>query len=181
MLRWPIRDDIYLRLPEERDVDQLLEVIERNRQRLECWLHWAHLTHTREDVLAFVQMARRDFQKPNALHLLICRPNEIIGGCGFVRLSEASKFAELGYWIDAGYAGRGIVTDCCRALIDYAFGDLQLNRVEIRCAVENASNRAIAKRLGFRHEGTVRQALLTNDRLDDEDCYSLLRTDWIVH
>jgi ribosomal-protein-serine acetyltransferase len=178
LLRWPIRDDIELRLPEEKDADELLEAIDRNRDRLEEWLHWAHSTHTREDVLSFVRMARKDFQKPDALHLLIFERGAIIGSCGML-LNEVNSFGEIGYWIDAECTGKGIVTDCCRALLDYGFGELRLNRVQIRCATGNARSAAIAKRLGFQHEGTHRQAIRTNDRLDDEECYGVLRSEWV--
>ncbi len=176
MLRWPIRDDVYLRLPEERDVEELLKLIESNRDRLEEWLHWAHSTNTTEDVLQFVQMARREFQKPAALHLVIVERRDIIGGCGLF-IHERDSYAELGYWIGKDFEGRGIITDCCRALVNYAFDDLGLNRVQIRCASSNMRSAGVPKRLGFRHEGTRRQALRTGFRLDDEDCYGLLKSD----
>jgi ribosomal-protein-serine acetyltransferase len=177
MLRWAIREDVELRLPEERYADEMLAAVNRNRERLEQWLHWAHSTHTREDVLAFVQMARRDFQKPDALHLLIFRKGKIAGGCGLI-LNERSNLGEIGYWIDAGLEGKGIVSDCCRALIGHAFRELNLNRVQIRCAPGNGRSGAVAKRLGLTYEGTRRQTLRTNDRLDDEECYGLLRAEW---
>jgi len=176
LLRWPIRDEIYLRLPEERDAQALYAVIERNRERLEEWLHWAHSTHSREDVLNYVQMARKDFQKPDAIHLLIFREDEIIGGCGLL-LNEINWYGEIGYWIDADFSGQGIVTDCCRALVDYAFAELGLNRVQIRCASGNTRSAAIPKRLGFRHEGTLRKTIRTNERFDDGECYGMLRSD----
>jgi len=179
LLRWPIRDDIELRLPEERYAEELMEVINLNRDRLERWLHWAHSSHTREDVLNFVQMARKDFQKPEALHFLIFWRGKIAGGCGLL-LNEVSNFGEIGYWIDASLEGKGIVSDCCRALIDYSFAELQLNRVQIRCAAGNTRSGAIARRLGFLHEGTLRQTIRTNDRLDDEECHGLLRTEWRI-
>jgi len=177
LLRWPIRDDIYMRLPEERDAQALFEVIDRNRKRLEEWLHWAHNTHSREDVLNYVQMARKDFQKPEAIHLLIFRKDEIIGGCG-LRLNELNSYGEIGYWIDAEFSGKGIVTDCCRAIVEYALTDMGLNRVQIRCASGNVRSAAIPKRLGFKHEGTLRKTIRTNDRFDDEECFGILRSDW---
>lgn len=176
MLRWPIRDEIYLRLPEERDVEELLRLIESNRDRLEEWMHWAHSTHTTEDLLQFVQRARRDFQKPTSMEMLIFERREIIGSCA-LKINEQDSYAEIGYWIGRAFAGRGIITECCRALIDYAFDELGLNRVQVRCAAGNTRSAAIAKRLGFKHEGTRRQALRTGLRLDDEDCYGLLKSD----
>jgi ribosomal-protein-serine acetyltransferase len=177
LLRWPIREDIELRLPEARNADELLQLIDANRARLEQWLHWAHSSRTREDVLNYVETARRDFVKPDFLHFLIFRQGAIAGGCGLI-LNERGNSAEIGYWIDAKLEGMGIVSDCCRALIDYAFRELELSRVQIRCATANVRSAAIPKRLGFSHEGTLRQTIRTNDRLDDEHCYGLLRSDW---
>jgi len=177
VLRWPIRDDIELRLPEVRHADELLRVIDANRARLEQWCHWAHSTHTREDVLKYVETARKDLQKPDTLHFLIFRRGEIAGACGLI-LNELTTSGEIGYWIDAKSEGMGIVSDCCRALIGYAFNELELSRVQIRCATGNSRSAAIPKRLGFLHEGTLRQTIRTNDRLDDEHCYGLLRSEW---
>jgi len=179
LLRWPIRADIDLRLPEEKDADELLAVINQNRERLQEWLHWTHSTQTREDVLSFVHMARRDFQRPDGLHLLILHQGRIIGACGFVTLNELANYGEIGYWIDSEFVGKGIVTDCCRALIDHGFQEMGLNRVQIRAATGNVRSAAIAKRLGFCYEGTHRQTIRTNKRLDNENCFALLRSEWL--
>ncbi len=177
MLRCPVRDGLELRLPEEKDVDELFDAIERNRAQLEQWLHWAHSTHSREDVLRFIESARKDFVRPDALHLLIFREGRIIGSCGLL-INEVNSYAEIGYWIDLKFAGQGITTDCCRTLVDYAFLELDLYRVQIRCATRNERSAAVAKRLGFVYEGVHRQCLRTAERLDDEACYGLLRSDW---
>jgi ribosomal-protein-serine acetyltransferase len=179
VLRWPIREGIELRLPEARHADELLQLINANRSRLERWLHWAHFSHTRQDVLNYVETARRDFVKPDFLHFLIFRQSAIAGGCGLI-LNERANSGEIGYWIDARSEGMGIISDCCRALIGYGFNELELSRVQIRCATGNIRSAAIPKRLGFLHEGTLRQTIRTNDRLDDEHCYGLLRSEWEV-
>jgi len=177
VLRWPIREDVELRLPETRYADELLRLIDANRERLGQWLHWVHSSHTRADVLKYVETARQDFVKPDFLHFLIFRKGKIVGGCGLI-LNESTNSGEIGYWIDAHCEGAGIVSDCCRSLIDYAFGELELNRLQIRCATGNLRSAAIPKRLGFSLEGTLRQTIRTNDRLDDEYCFGLLRSEW---
>ena len=65
-----------------------------------------------------------------------------------------------------------------RALVDFAIRDLELNRVEIRCGVDNVSSRAIAERLGFRLEGTARQDMLLNGRYVDLVIYAMLACEW---
>jgi ribosomal-protein-serine acetyltransferase len=70
------------------------------------------------------------------------------------------------------------MTAAVAALVNHAFDGLQLNRLEIRTAVENARSRAVAERLGFRFEGTLRQSYrVTDERYSDDAVSSLLRSD----
>jgi ribosomal-protein-serine acetyltransferase len=70
------------------------------------------------------------------------------------------------------------MTGAVTALVDHAISDWDLNRVEIRASVENAASRAIPERLGFREEGTLRQAELVDGRYHDTVVYSMLAADW---
>ena len=80
----------------------------------------------------------------------------------------------MGYWLDKEAQGTGLMTRSCSALLEHAFAELDLNRVEIRCAVDNARSRAIPERLGFRLEGQLRQAEWLYDRFVDHAVYGLL-------
>jgi ribosomal-protein-serine acetyltransferase len=70
------------------------------------------------------------------------------------------------------------MTKSCRALVEHAFRELRLNRVEIFCAVDNRRSRAIAERLGFTLEGTHRQAEWVHDHFKDLVAYSMLAREW---
>ena len=63
-------------------------------------------------------------------------------------------------------------------VVDHAFGALELNRVEIRCASDNTKSRAIPVRLGFKEEGMLRQTERVGERLVDQVVYGLLARDW---
>lgn len=97
---------------------------------------------------------------------------------GHVNVDRADRKTELGYWIAEDYQGRGIVTRAVRALIDHAFAVLNLNRVEIQAAQTNVRSRAIAEKLGFRLEGTLRQSEWADSRYLDHAVYGLLRAEW---
>jgi ribosomal-protein-serine acetyltransferase len=84
----------------------------------------------------------------------------------------------LGYWLGEAYVGRGLMTRAARALCEEAFVGLGLNRVEIRAGVHNVRSRAVAQRLGFKEEGTLRQVLWLYDRGVDEVVYAMLAADW---
>ena len=63
-------------------------------------------------------------------------------------------------------------------LCDFAFHQLEINRIQIKCAVENKSSSNIPKRLGFSLEGIERQGeLLTGDFFTDLEIYSKLKSD----
>ena len=176
MLRWPIADAVELRIPEERHAQDLFDVIERNRERLERWMHWAHHTHSKDDVLAFIRSARGDFRKPDSLHLLIVCRGKISGGCSLILINE--KSGEIGYWIDSAEEGKGIVTACCRELIRYGFEETGLNRIQIRCAVGNKRSASIPRRLAFVYEGTLRETIPCGSGLLDAEVYSLLKREY---
>ena len=73
--------------------------------------------------------------------------------------------------------GKGIITKSCKALIDYCFSDLQLNRIEIKCGTENFKSKTIPEKLNFTKEGVIREGELLYDKFIDLNLYSLLKTD----
>ena len=70
------------------------------------------------------------------------------------------------------------MTQCTKALIDYAFHELKLNRVEIRASVENKKSQAIPERLGFTREGRLRSDEKVQGQFTDSFVYSLLKSEW---
>jgi len=63
-------------------------------------------------------------------------------------------------------------------LIDYAFNELNLNRVEMHCGAENTKSRKIPGKLGFTEEGVIRQAVWLHDRFVDFVIYGMLADEW---
>lgn len=63
-------------------------------------------------------------------------------------INWSNKTAYIGYWLGEEFQGNGIMTKVAKTLTDYAFNELNLNKVEIRAAVENEKSRAIPERLG---------------------------------
>jgi len=63
-------------------------------------------------------------------------------------------------------------------LIAYAFEDLNLNRIEIKAAVENLKSQAIPQKLNFQKEGVLREAEFVNQKYLDLTLYSLLKKEY---
>lgn len=68
----------------------------------------------------------------------------------------------LGYWIGQPFAGRGLATAAVRALVDHAFRDLKLHRVEAACVPANAASRRVLEKAEFEPEGRARAYLKIN-------------------
>jgi ribosomal-protein-serine acetyltransferase len=73
--------------------------------------------------------------------------------------------------------GKGTMTTVVRALVDYAFEEWKLHRLEVHCAPVNHRSRAIPERLGFREEALLREAELVGGRYLDSVVYGLLASD----
>jgi ribosomal-protein-serine acetyltransferase len=105
--------------------------------------------------------------------------NGQLAGCiRYNYIDWTHKNTELGYWLGAGFEGYGLGTKACRVLIEHAFGELGLHRVEIRCMSENIKSRRIPERLGFVKEDVLRQVRWRHDHFDDHIVYGILATEW---
>ena len=173
----PLSETTHLRLLEEADAPELYALIEANRGRLEPWLPWA-ADQTREDTLEFIQGTRQQLADNNGFQAAIVCEGAIAGVIGFVGVDWGNRSTSLGYWLAEAYQGKGTMTAAVHLLTDHALSVWELNRVEIRAAVENGRSRAIPERLGFQRDGTLREAELVGGRYLDSVVYSMLATDW---
>ena len=86
---------------------------------------------------------------------------------------------EIGYWINANFLKQGYATEAVKALIKVGFEIEQLDRIEIRCAPDNLPSQGIPKKLGFVHEGTLKNRTTdTNGKLRDVMIWTMFREDY---
>lgn len=105
--------------------------------------------------------------------------DRIIGTLWIFRSVPYFDSLELGYMLfDRQLWGQGLTTEAAGLVVDYAFLSERVNRLDIRCAVDNRASARIAEKLGFTHEGTARQATFARGRHHDMHQYGLLRADW---
>jgi ribosomal-protein-serine acetyltransferase len=177
VLRFVLPSGHELRPLEESDAEELYLLIDANRERLVRWMVWAE-GQTPERTLEFIRAARRQLACDDGFQAAIVGERGIVGVAGFHGVDWPNRATSLGYWLAQGEEGRGMMTHAVRALVEHAFGQWRLNRVEIRADVENLRSRALAERLGFTHEGTLRQALRLSDGFHDDAVYAVLAEDW---
>lgn len=167
-----------LHLLEERHADELFEIVESNRAHLERWLPWVSNVRDVGDSRRYIVGALQQFADGNGMAVAIRHEGKLAGVINLHFVDRYSERTSIGYWLSEDFQGRGLVTRACKTLIDHAFGTLELNRVEIRCASDNAKSRAIPERLGFKEEGTLRQTERIGDGLVDHVVYGMLAEEW---
>lgn len=101
----------------------------------------------------------------------------LIGMIGLHRLSEDTP--EIGYWMSRPARGRGLLTEAAGAVIDWAFSaeGPHAPRIQWRAVVGNRASARVARAIGFRYEGTMRQALSNSFGRDDAWFAGLLSGD----
>jgi ribosomal-protein-serine acetyltransferase len=172
-----LRADLELRLLEERHAPDVFALVDRDRHYLREWLAWVDATETEEDILAFIRATRERFAAKGEISAGVWFQNRFAGVVANSRTDLLNRRTEIGYWLGKSFQGQGIMTETCRALVRHTLGEMELNRVEIRCAPSNARSRAIPARLGFTHEATLRQAELLHGQYHDLEIWSMLRKD----
>jgi len=122
-------------------------------------------------------------QKPReefVLAITIKGKNKMIGEVIISETDHHQKKAELVYWLSETHWRKGIISEALKAVIDFAFNKLNLRRLEVSAFAENKASNELAKKLGFKYEGTRRQSCVpeSTGKIHDDHIYSLLRHEW---
>ena len=98
----------------------------------------------------------------------------VVGAIG-MGVDEKNKIGRIGYWCTKEARGRGITTRALRRLCRHAFGELELDRVELITDPENVASQRVAEKVGFQREGVLRSHQLHPDgHRRDSVMFSLL-------
>ncbi|MCU7937332.1 MAG: GNAT family N-acetyltransferase [Candidatus Thiodiazotropha sp. (ex Dulcina madagascariensis)] len=158
--------------------EELFELTNNNREFLKQWLPWLDTIKKPSDTRDFINGQLLKFHRGDALHITILHGDRIAGVLGLNQIDQIHKIGHIGYWLAQQYNGKGIMTECVRDLISIGFKYYSMNRIEIRCAVENHKSRSIAERLSFKQEGIMRQAENIYGTHHDLVIYGLLKSEW---
>lgn len=103
----------------------------------------------------------------------------LVGAIGIVLDSQSNR-GELGYWIGRNYWGQGIMTDACHAMLDFAFGQLGLNKVVAECLERNPASARVMEKIGMVQEGLLQKHFRKNvtEEYCDVRVFGLLKATW---
>jgi len=178
MMQIFVRDNLVMRSLEKCDASKVYGAVDSNRAYLRAWLPWVDATDSPAVTENVIQEWENEYENKTDIVLGIFEQGEYIGNIGLNDLKKQNNSGMVGYWLAESHQGRGIITDCTRALVNYGFQTLELNRIYIYCASENVKSRAIPERLGFVQEGVLQDGECLYGKYHDLVVYGMVRRNW---
>jgi RimJ/RimL family protein N-acetyltransferase len=162
---------VRLRPPTLDDADPVVALVQASLAHLAPWMPWATADY---DLGAFHEWVTTSAHRGDRPLLVLDGGGQLLGATGLNQMDPINRRANLGYWLGAGWTGRGFATRAVVLVARWAVERLGLARIDIVMAVGNHPSRAVADRVGAYHEGVQRSALALPGGRHDAHLYSLL-------
>ncbi len=107
--------------------------------------------------------------------------DKFMGMIGYTHFDSFGKSAELGYWIGENYWRKGYMSEAVEKMIDFAFANLKLIRINAHTMNENIASSNLLENFGFVNEGISKKGVRTKStkKWHDTRHYGLLKDDWM--
>ena len=102
----------------------------------------------------------------------------MVGTCGYEILSRYDRRGEIGCDLARELWGQGLMKEAMRAVIEYSFTRMDLNRIQAYVFAGNARSLALFRSLNFQAEGVLREHRWFKGAFHDNVILSLLKSDW---
>jgi len=104
--------------------------------------------------------------------------NQFIGKICLFQFNEQNRRAEIGYVLNRKHWGKGYMSEAMEFLLAFAFGELDLHRIEADTDPENLPSLALLEKFGFQREGLFRDRWFVHDKWHDSVMLGLLQEAW---
>jgi|WetSurMetagenome_2_1015567.scaffolds.fasta_scaffold583321_1 [ribosomal protein S5]-alanine N-acetyltransferase len=140
--------------------------------------------YTKKDAEWWISHCKEEMQKsPRSKYsfaIELKSERMLVGGIGLDKVDLYQGTAEVGYWLGKKYWRQGLMSEALGQVVQFAFEELKLRRIDLNAFVENTASNELAKKFGFVYEGTGRQKVRAkaDGAVHDENYYGLLKQDW---
>lgn len=167
-------EKIYLRLNEMRDKEIMFKGV---HEPVGAKLTGTHATFTMEQIVAYIQ---RNIAGEGRFAWVICLLDDtVVGEVVINDIDEDNRSANIRIALfNAQYFGKGYGTEALRLAIDYGFKQGKLHRIELGVYAFNSRAIHVYEKVGFKLEGTLRDALFWEGEYYNQHVMSILETEW---
>lgn len=172
---------IILRLPKQSDYTEWFKVRRASAGFLDPWEPIRGSEYlSRTSFRQRVNWGKRSAHEKRGMPLFLVRrqDGQILGGLNLDNFQHGvSQSCTVGYWMGAEYARQGYMAEALPAVVNHAFTELDIGRVQAGCLPENAPSRALLEKSGFKYEGVAQSYLQIAGRWRNHVLYANLRND----
>lgn len=176
MFAHAIRDDVVLRPLSVWHAEEFAAHMDRARDHIRPWVGASFVTEGVDGARRLIgKYGTRAAEGTGGLYGL-WRAGTLVGGT--LDFNAAGGTVEVGCWLEPEAVGGGLITDACRAQLDWIFGERGLVRAEWHCRADNNASSSVARRLGMTLEGTLRQNWEYAGERYDTQIWAVLADEW---
>ncbi|EFI84839.1 GNAT family N-acetyltransferase [Listeria grayi] len=173
-----VDEKIDLVQPSLENAKDLYAVLDNDREHLRKFLNYVDDTNELADEENYFRIKLAGYAKGTDRLYLIAYESKIVGAIDLHFIDAANHSAEIGYWINSAYIGKGIAPKCVQKLCQIGFETLALNRITLVADTENKGSNRVAEKCGFMLEGTLKQSKLIRGEFRDFNTYALLKSEF---
>ncbi len=167
-----------LRPLEPWQAEEFLLHIDRARETVDPWIPWAGRS-TDLDTAKETLQRYADLQARGEGRILgIWLDGTLVGGVMAFHFDPLSGVCEVGCWLEPAGTGHGLITKAAGLLIDWLIREREAYRIEWHCRPDNVASSNVARRLGLKHEATLRANFLWKGVRHDSEIWSVLAPEW---
>lgn len=130
--------------------------------------------YTEEDAQFWLNNSQQAFENKSGYTFAIRnKDHKIMGAIGLH--DRGDDKAELGYWLGASFWNKGYITEAAKAILDFGFNELNLNKIYATHFLHNPASGKVLEKIGMEKEALLKQHLKKNGEYFDIPLYSVFR------
>ena len=165
----------YLRQFRDSDIENVFKGLSHRDIIKYYGVNFTTLEATKEQMAWFAALEKNE----TGIWWAVCSTADdiFLGAVGLNDWSKEHKKAEIGFWLLLENWGQGIMTEAIPLVLDYAFNQMGLHRIEGYVESENNNSKKVLTKFGFKLEGTMKDCEIKNGKFISLDIYAKLRTE----
>ncbi|MBQ8536132.1 MAG: GNAT family N-acetyltransferase [Clostridia bacterium] len=130
---------------------------------------------------AYIRYVLRQYKngEPSSFAIEEKASHRVIGTIGYMWLNQENRSGEVGYSLSRAHWNRGYMTEALKAVIDFGFEVLLLNRIEAQHETANPASGRVMAKAGMQKEGVLRSRIFNKGKYVDVALYAILHDQWV--
>ncbi len=169
--------NVHIRPYEPADAPTLARAALESHREITSWMPWCHANYSLQEAQTWIELTIRGRREGSLYDFAIIVDGEFAGACGINQVNAQDQVANLGYWLRSSATGKGVAGVAAQQVINWAFENTELNRIEIVVAIDNLRSQRVAEKLNAHRDAVLEKRTMVKGQPSRAILYSVLRSD----